>query len=254
MKKLLSLLLALALMAAGTAMASEWQPGRPYRDVPEIDLSQSLGYMILTPNSMLPASYVCQQLRIYLPRTDVKAGEGSLRVTDGESSEIWSAPMADASVTLRPMREDEKTMLLWEDGVCFDIRLGRSLPLNVPCTVTLDPDCIVSLDGAVGNPAISGDGWVALASGDFGVGGMAYLRDGEAVVSPAPGDQIRFDLTLGGEAAFASLYSPDGSVRFPVGSLPVGGEVTGEVVGDAPVWGVIFLDATGVAIAQVSFE
>lgn len=254
MKKAISLLLILALLCTGVALASEWQPGKPYEDVAEVDLTESLGYMIFSPNNILTTEYACQRLFIYLPRTDVKAGDGSLHIYDSHG-EFWSAPMASEAVSLRPMHEDEMTLLHWEDGVCFEIRLGRTLPLNESCYVNLDAYCIATLEGNIGNPAITGtEEWQVMASGAYGVGGLTYLRDGETVAVPTAGDEIRFDLTMDGDAAIAAIYSPDGSVSFDVNSFSESCEVIGEVTGDAPAWGVVFLDAGGAELAHVNFD
>ena len=254
MKKVISLLLALSMLCVGSALAAEWQPGKPNEGVPEVDLTQKLGYMMFSPNSVLTVDTACQRLYVYLPRTDVEAGEGSLHVY-GSAGEIWSTPMASEAVTLRPMSADEMALFHWQDGVCFEIRLAISLPLNEGCHVTLDENCIVTSEGGIGNPAITGaQEWPVQVTGDYGVGGLQYLRDGEAVLAPAAGDTIRFDLTLGGDAVIASIYSTDASVAFDLGAYEASGEVTGQVVGDAPVWGVVFLDANGAQIGSVVFD
>lgn len=254
MKKAIAMLLALALLCAGSALASEWQPGKPYKGVPEMDLTQVLGYMVFSPNSGLTADLVCQRLYLYLPREDVEAGEGSLRVFDGEK-EVCAVPMTSEAVTLRPMTEEEKTMLQWQGGVCFEVRLTSSLPLNKSRYVNLDADCVVTLEGGIGNIPVTGTNeWLVQATGDYGVGGLTYLRDGEAVLAPAAGDTIRFDLTLGGDAAIASIYSPDASVAFDLGSYMESGEVVGQVVSDAPSWGVVFLSAEGVQVGYAALD
>lgn len=254
MKKTISLLLALLVLCAGTALASEWQPGRPYPGVPEIDLTQSLGYVMFAPNEAQRAELACQYLYVYLPRTDVVAGDGLLHVYGG-SGELWNAPMNTEAVTLRPMRDDEMALYQWQSGVCFEIKLAQTLPLNERCYVNLDANCIIVPEIELGNQDISGpDEWPILVSGDYGVGSMTYQRDGGTVSAPAAGDTIRFDLTLGGDAAMAALYSPDASVNFPVSSYSASCEVTGEVTSDAPTWGVIFLDANNNELARVMFD
>lgn len=253
MKKL-ALLLALALLCAGTALASEWQPGQPNEGAPEIDLTTSLGYMMFSPNSVIPAEHIGQRLYVYFPRTDVQAGEGSLRVLDAEG-EILAVPMASDAVTLRPMNDDEKALFHWQDGVCFEVRLDTSLPFGVPCHVNLDARCVVTLEGDLGNPPITGpDEWPVQVTGDFGVGSLRYLRDGQPVATPAAGDTIQFDLTMGGDAAIASMYSPDASVQFEQGAYDQSGPVVGQVVGDAPTWSIVFLGADGARVGVVQIQ
>lgn len=254
MKKAISLVLALLILCTGTALASEWQPGKPYEGVPELDLTQSLGYVMFRPNDILTVDYACQSLFIYLPRTDVKAGSGSLHLY-GSSGEIWSVPMDSEAVAIRPMQEDEMALFQWQDGICFEIRLARTPSLGDAGYVTLDANCIVVEDSDLGNQAITGpDEWPILVAGDFGVGGLEYLRDRDSVIDPTAGDTIRFDLTLGGEAAMAAIYTPDASVNFTVSSFTESCEVFGEVTGDAPVWGVMFLDADGHELGRVELN
>lgn len=254
MKKAITLALALLMLCAGTALASDWQPGKPYEGVPEVDLTQSLGYVMFYPNSELAVNHACQRLYVYLPRTDVKAGSGSLHLYGG-SGEIWSTVMDAEAVTLRPMREAEMEMFQWEDGVCFEIKLGHSLPLNEQCYVNLDVNCIVVEGSDLGNQAIKGpDEWPVLVGGDFGVGGVEYLHDGAITLAPTAGDAIRFDLTVGGDVALAAMYSPDASVSFAVGAYSESCEVVGEVTGDTPTWGVIFLDANGNELGRVAID
>ena len=254
MKKAIALLLALLVLCAGTALAAEWRPEQPYPGVPEIDLTQSLGYVMFAPNEALAAELACQYLYVYLPRTDVVAGEGLLRVY-GDGGELWNTPMNGDAVTLRPMRDNEMALYQWQSGLCFEIKLARTLPLNESCYVNLDPNCIVVPDLELGNKAISSpDEWPILVSGDYGVGSMTYQRDGKTVSTPVAGDTIHFDLTLGGNAAMAALYSPDASVSFSINSYAESCKVTGEVTGDAPTWGVLFLDANNNELARVMFD
>ena len=254
MKKAISLLLALLILCTGTALATEWQPGRPYEGVPEIDLTQSLGYIIFYPNDTLNVEHACQYLYVYLPRTDVEVGSGSLHV-QGASGELLTIPMVSDAVTLRPMLDEEMAMFMWQDGVCFEVRLSRTLPLNESCHVELDANCIAVTDSELSNEEIVGPNeWPIFVAGDFGVGSMEYLRGDAAVTAPITGDTIRFDLTIGGDAAIASIYSPDASVNFTANSFTESGEVIGEITGDAPFWGVIFLDANGNELGRVMFD
>ena len=263
MKRWIALTLAL-LLFTGTAGAAEWidgtSPGKPYQGMPEIDLNERMGYMVFYPGKDIPVANACQRLYIYLPREDVQAGDGILYVFTEEDGEIWSTPMTSAeAVTRRPMTEAELDGLLWGGGLCFEILLPRTLDLGQTYYVNITRGGLVT-DGGLENPQIGGsDAWRFTLEGDYGVSGMEYRRplaDGsfmEALPDPQVGDEIRFTLTLGGDAARAVLYGRSGSVDFLTTMLTESGEVTGTVTSANPTWGVQFLDAQGNELNRVDF-
>ena len=125
---------------------------------------------------------------------------------------------------------------------------------------------------------------MAELEGDYGVSGMEYRRalggaaqatemiveeaspdeSGEpaapeveyqtGITKPQAGDNIRFDLTLGGDAAMAVLYCYYSSVDFQMTYFEESCEVTGTVLTDNPFWGVMFLDAQGNELRRVEFR
>lgn len=259
MKRIMALALALVLLTIGVQMAAaeEWSSSKPYGGVPEIDLTQKLGYMVFYPNESMAPEGLCDRLYIYLPRDDVQAGDGLLLLYTA-AGEVWRTRMNDEScVTLRPLTAGEMDSLMWKAGVCFEIALPRSLTIGESYTVNLEKGCIVA--GEVTNVQIGGkDAWTFEVKGDYGMNAIEYRRlqpNGkyeEMITAPQAGDEIRFDLVLGGQVVAASLYS-NGTVSFQPNYLTESGEVTGIVTGESPSWGVIFLDANGNVVSQADF-
>ena len=259
MKRLIAVVLAMLMLCACAAQAAEWadgtSPSQPYSNQPAMDLTKNIGYMMFYPNSIATVETACQRLFIYMPREDVEAGDGTLSLYTEKGGKVWSTEMDDTeAITQRPITEAELTGLMWGGGTCFEILLPRSLDLNKDYYVNMTRNCIVSEDGAVDNPAVEGTSiWRFNIGGEYGVEGMEYLRDGETTLTPASGDSIRFDLTLGGDAVSAVVYGYNDSVNFLTTMFSENCVVTGSVDGSAPSWGVAFRDAEGNEIERVDF-
>ena len=265
MKRLMVLVLVVLIACAGMAQAAEWReglsPSKPYVGVREIDLKEHLGYMMFYPSASMHAENACQRLFIYLPREDVKAGTGTLYLCTEEDGQIWSTVMNNtATVLQREITEEELTGLLWGGGTCFEVLLPKTLEFGKQYFVNMTRNCIEANDGSIDNPEVGGtDAWAFTLQGDFGVGGMEYRRanaDGsyeENIVAPKAGDEIRFDLVLGGNATMAVLYGYNDTVDFDATAFEQSGEVTGTVMGEFPMWGVMFLDAAGNEVDRVEF-
>ena len=261
-KKALWLMIALVLFM-GTARADWYEgtgPSKPYTGVPEVNLSEKIGYMMFYPSEGMPAAHACQHLMIYLPREDVVAGEGTLILFDADGREVWRTEMnSGEAVAQRSLTEGELDGLMWGGGTCFDIRLPRSLALGQTYFLNMTRGCVVSLDGVESLQAGGTDSWRFTVEGDFGVSGMAYRRPlekgryEEDLLTPQVGDEIRFDLTLG-DAAMAVLFSNNQSVDFLQTMWTEDAEVVGTVTGPQPSWGVIFLDQQGQEMARVQFD
>ena len=251
-RSLIALILAAAVFGASPASAAEWKDGRspaqPYAGVPEVDLSQTMGYIMLYPRAKMPVEHFCDVLEIYLPREDVERGEGTLRLYD-ESGEILSVEFEDEEqVGIRKLSEDELNGLMWGSGVCIDVYLPVSLTIGKDYYVTMDEGCFTAADGAVVSLGYTGkEVWVPVVVGDFGINALAYYDtgeeepaeseavpvpvtqpaadgeekaepeevNGEVTLAPEKGDKVRFDLLMGGDADVAVLYSENGSVLFP---------------------------------------
>ena len=265
MKKAITLLLVL-LMLVGVAQA-EWRegtsPSQPYEGVPNVDLSEEFGYLMLYPNdNNLQVEHFCQRLYIYTPREDVKASDGIFYLCSGDKKdgEIWSTPMNDADVvTVRPITEGELLGLIWGGGTCFEVRLPESLELGKSYFVNMEEGCMFS-DGGVKSPTVGGtDSWTFSLEGEYGISAMQIRRPRgndyvEGILDAQSGDEIRFDLVLGGEAETAVLYRGNDSVEFDETAFEQSGEVIGEITGENPVWGVLFFDDQGNQVDRIELR
>ena len=259
MKRIIALVWAAALLlCAGAAQAAGWRedlgPERPYTTMPQVDLTEEIGYMMFYPNQGMPATTVCQTLFIYLPREDVKAGEGMLQLNTAKDGPVLSIAMNDAdAVRQRAMSEDELELWLWGSGSCFEIRLPRTLEFSKDYYITMAQGCIVTDDG-LESPAIQDrSAWRITLGGDYGIGGLMYQDAPTGQTTDQARGEISFRLELSGEAKSAVLYSRDASVDFPVTFFGESSHVTGVVTGDTPDWGVMFFDAEGMKLDQLEF-
>jgi len=258
MKKIVCLVL-IGLLFASSAWAAEWPeglgPSQPYANVPEVNLAETMGYIVLYPRTKIPANNFCDVLRVYLPREDLRLGEGSVHLYSGRE-EIESISFADGErVALRKMSESELNGLMWGGGTCIEIWLTVSLKLGGDYYVLMDPACFTTEDGGLRSRSItSHDAWVPVVNGDYGVSELAYTAaaeegeeaaSGEYRVHPRAGDQISFELVLGGDAAVAVIFSENDSVAFDQPEYTESGVVTGAVTRDPVNWGVVFLDEAG---------
>lgn len=263
MKRWLAVLL-LLLLGATPALAATWEDGRspskPYIGVPEVDLDKTMGYMMFYPNGKMPAEHFCNKLMVYLPRRDVKAGKATFYLCSEENGEELRFAFNDETyVNRRDMTESELSSLLWGDGVCFEITLPTSLKLNAAYFVNMERSCVVTEKGKVGNTTIGGtESWAFTLEGDYGAGSLCYRRPAkngemEVVLTPAAGDEVTFDLTLGGEAKSAALLCWDESVSFDTPLLRESATVTGHILTDDPAWGIVFMDENGQELWQEVF-
>ncbi len=263
MKRWMAAMLVMALLTPA-ALAAEWQAGRspakPYAGLPEVNLEETLGYIMFYPNRKMSCPHNCHSLQVYLPRRDVKAGSGMFYLCSQENGEEARYAFDDAEhVALRDMTAEELDSLLWDDGVCFEIRLDTPLRMNAAYFVNLEENCIVTEDGKIGNVTIGGtDSWAFETNAEYGMENLVYRRllpdqedveeaekEYETLPGPETGAEIAFDLVLGGEAKVAALYGLNDSVEFETITFTESATVTGTVLADDPAWGVIFLDEAG---------
>ena len=290
MKKLIALVMALMLLAFA-AQAAEWGeglgPNRPYSGYPEVNLDETMGYIVLYPRTKLPTKLFCDVLEIYLPREDVAINEGTLTlmsVEDDQPVEITTVDFSDESaVGVRPMTEQELQLWMWGSGVCVYARITPSLELNKSYYVTMDEGCFTAKDGELLSLAIvNPEAWNPLASGDYGISSLYYSApipveptDEEAAeeaeepaeeveedaeespiaykLDPENGDTITFDLLMGGNAVYAVVYTENDSVMFETIEYTESGTVTGTVTDAENLnWGVVFLDENGTPLDSVT--
>ena len=263
MKRIVACLVITLLLCAGIAQAAEWEEGlgpeMPYPNMPAVDLNEKMGYMMFFPQAGNGIENACDRLYIYLPREDVKAGDGTFYLLT-EQGEVWSTAMNDTdAITQRSIDDAELEGLMWGSGTCFEIELPKSLKLGEKYFVNMTHGCIVAENG-VDNPQIGGtDAWTFTVESDFGVSEMEYRRPvfggdyEEQILKPQAGDEIRFDLVLGGEAVVASIYDLNGSVDFLTTTFTESCEVIGDVVSEELAWGVVFLDGENNVVSRVEF-
>lgn len=264
MKRWIALMLLIVMMVPAAATAASWEDGRspskPYLGVPEVDLEKTLGYMMFYPNSKMAAEHFCNKLMVYLPRSDVQAGKGRLFFCSVENGEELRFNFNDEQyVTLRDMTEDELDSLLWGEGKCFEITLPVSLKLGGSYFVNMERNCIVAGNGKVTNNVLGGtESWAFTMEGDYGAGNLQYRRlvkeeEYETVLAPTPGDEVAFDITLGGDAKMAALYCWDDTMAFDSVTIKESGTVVGHVLKENPAWGIVFMDENGNELWQEIF-
>ena len=280
MKKLFALILVCVLCVA-TASAAEWReglgPAKPYPGVREMDLTKEMGYGFFYPTSGLAAERFCDILEIFLPREDVVTGDGHAHLYDanGEIADIdFSNP---DQVEIRKLEEVELEELRWGNGVSVEMHLPVSLKSgDQGYYVLMDQNCFLAGEGKnISNYFLDKpEQWVPVMGGDFGIEGLYYsaapepaeeeevveepAEDAEATpevteapvdegpiepkYNPTVGDEIHFNLVLGGDAKTAVLYSENDSATFPVMEFTASATVKGVITKDDLDWGVVFLD------------
>lgn len=298
MKKLVAVILACVFCVA-TAYAGEWadglSPAKPHPLKDEVNLDETMGYIMLFPNAKLPVERFCDVLEIYLPREDLALGEGKLTLCD-EEGEVAVIDFADAAqVQLRPL-EDVELPRYWGGGTCVEMRLPRSLEFGKNYYVLMDEGCFTAADGKVQNPPItSNEAWRPVLNGEWGISGLYYSAapepepegpteeeliaaaeamadsgeipteeptaapEAEEEAEAAPiepkmdhevGDEIHFELLMGGDAKIAVVFSENDSVFFPTQQFTESCTVTGTITKEDLDWGVVFMDENGAVLEK----
>ena len=253
----LAALIALMLMSSGiAALGAGWPEGcgpeKPYADLEAVDLERTIGYLMPWPREKLPARLFCDELRIYLPRSDAVLGEGWLwlieATEDGEALRESVKFGSGEQASIRPMDQGELELYLWGEGSCVEIKLAKSLEISREYDVLMEEGCLTAGGSAV-NPPIEAPGlWRPALEGDYGVSGLHYQRPDEADAEwrlPMAGDTVTFSLILGGDAKRAVFYSENDSVFLETLEYDAPGEVTGRVESDDVRLGVVFLNEAG---------
>lgn len=262
MKRLIALLV-ICMLCLTTAYAAEWKeglsPAKPYSGVPEVDLNDTMGYIMLYPRTKMPAPMYCDVLQIYLPREDIELGEGALTLYD-EDGEVEKIPFNSDAVEVLKLNEEELEGLMWGSGVCIEIHLTQSLRFDRDYHVLMEESCFTAAEGAVKSiPITNPEAWTPVVNGDFGVSGMFYSAPveveegqtapegavGEIKRLPEPGDVITFDLVMGGSAKKAIVYSDNGSADFEFPEYMESCTISGVITNSPLSWGVAFIDASG---------
>jgi len=253
--------MALALLGGALASAESaatWSngqsPQQPYKGVPPVDLTKKLGYMVLDPLNNENVSTAINSLVIYLPRTDVQAGDGSLRLYEkGVKAPIQEVSFADsARVTAAPIDAETLAWLFWESGTQFTVAIDKSLDGDKTYTASLDPNCIVAPEYGIGNSALEGaKGWTFTTKVTSGV--LKLTHSGEA--TPRVGDSVAIEVRMGEGVASASIFSGSDAFTSEDDPLIESGVLTGRYAQEGPVgWGVALMDASGQFISVYHYR
>lgn len=249
------LIAALGAAAQGAAWSNGQSPSQPYKGVPPVDLTKKLGYMVLDPLNNENAGAALTSLKIYLPRADVKAGAGTLRIREkGAEAPLESISFADASrVTVSAIEPEALSWLYWESGVCFTVSLKTTPDADKTYAVSMDEGCIV-VEGAEGiqNPALNGEkGWTFTTNADAGV--LSRLRSGSE--APKVGDSVAIEVKLGGSAVSAMVFCDTLAVTSEDLPLSATGALTARYDQAGKVkWGVALMDASGTLLDVYHYE
>jgi hypothetical protein len=241
--------------AETTATWSNGQsPQQPYKGVPPVDLTKKLGYMVLDPLNNENVDPAVNVLNIYLPRDDVKAGAGTLKLYEaGVREPIQEISFADgARVIVSPIGAEALAWLYWESGTQFTVTLDNSLDADKTYTASLGANSIVAPDYGIGNTALDGaKGWTFTTHIDAGV--IKRTRSGEAV--PRVGDKVTVDIKLGNAVASAMIFCESEALVSEDEPLTQSGVLTGRYVKDGPVnWGVALMDTYGQLISVYHYN
>lgn len=241
MKKLIALLMVCMMLLGSAALAAEWPEGRspskPFAGKPEIDLESSPGYIVLYPRTNLSAKYFCDEVRMYLPREDVKLGEGFVHVYENvpgasEPVEIAAIDVTDsACASIEPLPEEMMTALMWGSGVSVNFHLPKSLEFgdaDHSYFVLMDEGCVVFAGGKVVNPRISNpEAWTPVVEGDYGVSGLCYTAAPTIAAVDEPDVAPEEDINVfGGEMPAEGEEAEDDEEleEFDTPAVPAGAE------------------------------
>jgi hypothetical protein len=244
----------LGAQAQGTAWSNGQSPSQPYKGVPPVDLQKKLGYMVLDPLNNENVGTALTSLKIYLPRADVKAGAGALRIREaGVEAPLETISFADASrVTVSEIEPEALAWLYWESGVCFTVALKNTPDADKTYAVSMDAGCIVVDGSEVGNPALNGEkGWTFTTNAEAGVLSRERLG-GEA---PKVGDSVAIQVKLGGSAVSAMVFCDTLAVTSDDQPLSATGTLTARYDQAGVVkWGVALMDAGGALLDVYHYE
>ena len=267
MKKLLSILL-ICLLACPAALAAEWAEGRsaaqPYEGVPEVNLSESMGYAIRFPRDKAPASVFCDVLQIWLPREDIVRGAGNIVLHHGEDEETAIDFADEKYVTIQPLDESMLSALRWGGGTCISVQLPVSLRLGEDYYITMDEGCFRTVDGDIPSPAIMAgaeERWVPTFSSDYAISGLYYSaaleqEEPEAAEEPAEGEAAETEEAAAEETAEAEPEElEEVGETILISDVKAGDKITFDLVlgGDATV-AVIFSDNGSASFQQSEYN
>ena len=257
MKKILAICLAAMLLIVPLAAMADaaWSDGlsaqKPYAGSPEVDFTESIGYMMLNPSNGKLVYPGADMLQIFMPREDVEIGSGALCLYSEEDGLVQET--AAESITMRAMTEAELEDMIWGSGVVFEIALDKPLEANRNYYVQMDEGLIYAPEYEVGSPKIaSNKQWRFNTVLQNYVESMSYCRKVEGEAEPVvvedvqTGDTAKLSIVIGEENASAAIYCDAGSMIAAETYFTADAEIeikfpmAGEVA-----WGIMFMDADG---------
>lgn len=255
----LALLIVLCMVLTGVAAAEgaqetafpRWSNGlsaaQPYKELPEVDLTQKLGYMMFHPANGGTADVGQRTLEIFLPRTDLSLGSGMIHLIDkADGSTVAEYSVTDGEyVKLISTIETDLEWLQWETGMTLVVMMDHSLPIDHEYYVTLDEGIIQAEAYGISNPEmVTERGWSFSTASDYGVEQVETGEDGNIVVH----------VRLGGEAVAAYPYLIEGSdLTTDVNELTESGTITITGAQEDLKWGISFVDASGNVVAMYEY-
>ncbi len=264
MKKILQALVILMTLVLLTGMSASAQsvakwsngqsPEQPYKGVPPVDMTKKLGYMVLDPLNNENVDTAINVLKIYLPRSDVKAGDGTLKLYEaGVKEPIEEISFSDsARVTAAPIDEKTLAWLFWESGIQFTVTLNNSFDADKTYSVTLGANSIVVPEYGIGNTQLDGaKGWTFTTNAASGV--IRRTRSGEA--TPKVGDNETVEIKLSEGVATAMIFCENEALVTEDEPLTQSGTLTGHYAKEGSVsWGVALMDTSGQLVSVYHYN
>ncbi len=109
------------------------------------------------------ASYFAGQneLNIYLPRTDITAGTGSVSINNSADYSVLETVEFDdtTKVQIQPMTSEELLAKSWTEGTKITVYLSKPLGQASNYYVTLTEDALMTTDGSAHSEALSDPYW-----------------------------------------------------------------------------------------------
>ena len=254
MKRFIVICLAI-MMLCTNAFAAEWaeglSPNKPYQGTPAVDFNETIGYMMLYPVNGDNINGGELVLKIYLPREDVQAGEGTLKLKSKEDGTVEEVEVSAETFVARPMNEEELNAMMWGSGTVFEITMTKPIDINRNYYVELSEGAIVSPDYEAVSPDIKRkDAWYFDTMTINYIDKLTYNRVVEGKDKPQKvetvqaGDTAEFKIVMDEETAYAVIFCDSGLIVPETNYFEEGTETTIQFPVEGTVeWGVAFFDS-----------
>jgi len=254
MKKFFVVCLAV-MMLCTNAFAAEWaeglSPEKPYQGTPAVDFNETIGYMMLYPINGSNIDGGELVLKIYMPREDVAAGEGTLKLKSKEDGTVEKIEISPETFVARPMTEEELEAMMWGSGTVFEITMTKPIDINCHYHVEMSAGAIVSPDYEAASPAIKKkDAWYFDTETVNYIDKLTYTRIVEGKDKPQKveevqvGDTAEFKIIMGEETAYAVIFCDSGLIVPETNYFEEGAEASVQFpVSGTVEWGVAYFDS-----------